>query len=261
MTRVRREPPPFRRVSVARTRALSPHMVRVTLAGPALEGLTIDEPAASVRVLVPSASHELILPRWTGNEFLMPDGRRPPIRTFTPRALDADALELEIDVVLHEGGVASEWASRTGPGEPAALSGPGRGYVIDPDASGYLLGGDETAIPAISQLLEALPGHEPVAVYLEVARPDARIELPGHPLATVVWCDLPRGSPPGDALVAAVCGADLPPPGGRVWVAGEAAAVQRIRRCLFEERGVSRSMTSIRGYWKYGRAGDTVGDS
>jgi len=40
-----------------------------------------------------------------------------------------------------------------------------------------------------------------------------------------------------------------------VWVAGEAAAVQRIRRALFEERGVPRSRATVRGYWKHGRAG------
>jgi NADPH-dependent ferric siderophore reductase len=41
-----------------------------------------------------------------------------------------------------------------------------------------------------------------------------------------------------------------------VWVAGEAAAVQRIRRHLFDERRIPRSQTSVRGYWKHGRAGD-----
>jgi NADPH-dependent ferric siderophore reductase len=42
-----------------------------------------------------------------------------------------------------------------------------------------------------------------------------------------------------------------------VWAAGEAAAVQRIRRHLFEERSMARAHTTVRGYWKHGRAGDT----
>jgi NADPH-dependent ferric siderophore reductase len=41
-----------------------------------------------------------------------------------------------------------------------------------------------------------------------------------------------------------------------VWVAGEAAAVQRIRRHLFEDRGLPRSQASVRGYWKHGRRGN-----
>jgi NADPH-dependent ferric siderophore reductase len=35
-----------------------------------------------------------------------------------------------------------------------------------------------------------------------------------------------------------------------VWAAGEAAAMQRIRRHLFEHLGVPRSHAVVRGYWK-----------
>ena len=42
----------------------------------------------------------------------------------------------------------------------------------------------------------------------------------------------------------------------RVWAAGEAAAMQRIRRFLFDERALPRSRTVIRGYWKHGRDRD-----
>jgi NADPH-dependent ferric siderophore reductase len=93
-----------------------------------------------------------------------------------------------------------------------------------------------------------------VQVRVEVARPEGRLALPDHPRAAVEWCDLPRGASPGDALVAAVRDADLAPD-TRVWIAGEAAAVQRIRRYLFEECGISRAQTSVRGYWKHGRTG------
>jgi NADPH-dependent ferric siderophore reductase len=140
----------------------------------------------------------------------------------------------------------------------AAGSGPARGYDVDPDARAFVLGGDETAVPAIGQLLEVLPDTSSVDVCIEVARPDARVDLPDHPRATVQWLDLPSGAAPGDALVDAVCGAELAA-GARVWVAGEAAAVQRIRRHLFDERGLSRSEATVRGYWKHGRTGDGDG--
>jgi NADPH-dependent ferric siderophore reductase len=199
------------------------------------------------------------MPSWNGKSFL-PDGRRPTIRTFTPRRLDPDALELDLDIVIHAGGVAPHWAEAAEPGNPAAVSGPGRGSAIDRDASAYLLAGDETAIPAISQLLEVLPADTPVQVHIEVAAPDARLALPEHPGATVAWSDLPPGAPPGEALVAAVVGADITP-GTRVWVAGEAAAVQRIRRHLFNERGLPRAQATVRGYWKHGRTGDDEDDA
>lgn len=234
-------------------------MARVTLAGAELEGLTVEDPAASVRLLLPSpGAQKLVIPRWNGNEFLLPDGRRPTIRTFTPRRVDPEALELDLDVVVHGGGVASEWAEAAAPGDPAAISGPGRGYTVDRDAPAFLLAGDETALAAIGQLLEALPAGTPVQAYIEVAHPDARVALPDHPRATVEWRDLAPDAAPGDAIVAAVRDADLVP-GTRVWAAGEAAGVQRIRRYLFEERGLSRVQTTIRGYWKRGRAGGDEG--
>jgi len=254
--RARREPPPFRRVAVRRVEALSPRMVRVTLTGGDLRGLTIGDAAASVRLLLPSpGAPELVMPTWNGNEFLLPDGRRPTIRTFTPRRVDPEALELDVEIVTHGGGVASGWAGAAKPGDPAAVSGPGRGYTVDREAPAFLLAGDETAIPAISQLLEALPLDRPVQVRVEVARPDGRLELPDHPGATVEWSDLEPGASSGDALVAAVRAVELAP-GTRVWVAGEAASVQRIRRHLFDERGLPRSQASVRGYWKHGRSGD-----
>lgn len=235
-------------------------MVRVTLAGPELAGFTVDAPAASVRLLVPSpGTHELVAPTWNSNEFLLPDGRRPALRTFTPRRVDADALELDLDIVVHGGGVTSAWAAAAQPGDEAAVSGPGRGYAVDPEAAAYLLAGDETAIPAIAQLLEALPPDMPTAVHIEVAGADARLPLPERPSAVITWHDLPAGAAPGDAMVAAVRQADIPAD-ARVWAAGEAAAVQRIRKHLFEERGMARSHTSVRGYWKHGRAGDADDD-
>jgi NADPH-dependent ferric siderophore reductase len=254
--RFRREPPAFRRVTVRRVERLTPRMVRVTLAGDELTGLTVEQPAASVRVLLPSpGSDDLVVPRWNGNEFLLPHGRRPAIRTFTPWRVDPEQLELDVGVVVHGGGAASEWVQSAGPGDPAAISGPGRGYAVDEDARSFLVAGDETAIPAITQVLEAVPPGATVQVRVELGHADGRLELPGPAGASAEWCVLAPDAAPGDALGAAVREAELAPD-TRVWVAGEAAGVQRIRRHLFEERGIPRAQTAVRGYWKHGRAGD-----
>ena len=254
--RLRREPPAFRHVEVRGVERLTPRMVRVTLGGAELAGFAVEQPAASVRMLLPTpGGSDLVVPSWNGNEFLLPDGRRPTIRTFTPWRVDPEALELHVGIVVHGGGVASEWAASAEPGRPAAISGPGRGYTVDRDAPAYVVAGDETAIPAITQVLDAIPDKTPVQVRIEVAHEDGRLALPAHPSATVEWCDLPPGASPGDALGAAVRDVELPD-GARVWAAGEAAAVQRIRRHLFDDRGLPRAQTSVRGYWKHGRAGD-----
>lgn len=227
-------------------------MRRVVLRGPELDGLEIDAPAASVRLLVPSHGDRTILvPEWTGNQFELPGGERAPIRTFTPRHLDSEQQELTLDIVVHDHGAASDWVQSAEIGDEVAISGPGRGYEIDPHASSFLLAGDETAIPAISQLLEALPRTQ-VQVHVEITDPSARLELPPHPDAQVAWHQSHPGAQPGDALVAAVEGLGEVP--DVVWAAGEAAAVQRIRKHLFDVRGTPRSAVTARGYWKQGRS-------
>ena len=234
-------------------------MTRVILGGGELEGFSIDQPAASVRLLLPTES-ELVVPGWNGNEFLLADGRRPIIRTFTPRHVDPEKGDMDLDVVLHDGGAVSSWVRVAEAGDPAAVSGPGRGYVVDPDASSFLLIGDETAIPAISQLLETVPTDVRVGVIVEIAHPDAKLDLPEHPRAAVQWCDRSSATPPGSALVSAVRAASLPTRVS-VWAAGEAAAMHAIRRHLFEDRGLARSQATVRGYWKHGRRNQSADDA
>ncbi len=236
-----------------RVEDLTPRLRRFVLGGPELEGFALDLPAASVRLLIPPEGEAaLVMPTWTGNQFELPDGRRAPIRTFTPRHHDPDAGELSLDVVRHGDGAAARWADAAGPGDEVAISGPGRGYQVDADAASYLLVGDETALPAIGQLLEVIDPATTVAVHVEVADPEARTTLPPHPAARTTWHELPDGAEPGDTLVAAVRAlSELP---DAIWVAGEAASVQAIRTHLFEDRGLARSDATVRGYWKKGRS-------
>lgn len=252
---VRQPPPDFRSVVVEAVEELTPWMVRVTLAGPGLAGFGSgdDLPAASVRLLLPSPGDgELEIPTWAGNEFLRADGSRPVIRTLTPLRIDRGDGRLDVEVVVHDRSPLSEWATAAQPGDAVAVSGPGRGYAASPAATHHLLAGDESALPAITELLDAL-APAPVTALVEVARPDARQALPERPGVDVRWLDAIAGAPQGEALVDAVTATPVDPDTA-VWVAGEAAAVQRIRRHLFTERGIPRSQATVRGYWKHGRA-------
>jgi NADPH-dependent ferric siderophore reductase len=249
LAQLRREPPRFRRATLSAKVELTSRMMRVTLVGEQLDDLVIDEPASSVRLLVPSPpSDDLVMPEWNGNEFLLADGSRPAIRTFTPPFKATRTRTIDLDLVLHEGGAASAWARRAEAGAAVALSGPGRGFTVDQACPAFLLLGDETAIPAIRQLLTVLPPAS-VEVHVEVASPDARLDLDEPEGVHVEWHDLPAGNPPGNALVTTVESADIATD-GHVWAAGEAAAVHRIRRHLFDEVGLPRTSATVRGYWK-----------
>ena len=228
-------------------------MVRVTLGGPDAGSLAPELPAASVRLLLPTGDGDVVVPDWDGNVFLLPDGSRAPIRTLTP--LRVGRSEIDLEIVVHPGGRLSQWAVAARQGAPAAISGPGRGYLVDPTATAYLLAGDETALPAIGQLLDHIPGTVPVNVVVETAGPEARLQLADHPSATVWWLDQSPGSSPGSTLVAAVAAAAIDPD-TRVWAAGEAAAMFQLRQHLFDGLHHPRSHASVRGYWKAGRAGD-----
>lgn len=248
--RVRREPPPFRHVRVVGVSHPAGSVVRVTVDGPDLDELIVDEPAASIRLLLPSTpGSALVIPSWNGNEFLLDDGTRPVIRTFTPIRSPGDQSALTLDIVTHEGGAASGWAVGAAIGDQAAISGPGRGYTPDPDASAFLLTGDESAVPAMTQLVSALAPRWPVDVGIEVRSPEAIRDLQDDRATTVDWRVLPAGDPPGSQQLAFIESASLGR-GTRIWAAGEASAMQRIRQHLFKERGIDRSDTMIRGYWK-----------
>jgi NADPH-dependent ferric siderophore reductase len=251
--RIRREPPAFRRVGVRSKQLLSERMLRIVLGGDELDGFAIESPASSVRLLLPAPGADALeMPTWTGNQFELATGERAPIRTFTPRAFDAARRELTLDVVLHEHGAATDWARRAETGDEAAISGPGRSEALDPDARSFLLAGDGSAIPAVAQLLEWIDHDRTIDVHIEIAHPDARFELPDHPRATITWHDAAPGAMPGSSIVEVVRQLDELP--DAVWVAGEAAAVQRLRTHLFEERGRTRKSVTARGYWKLGRS-------
>lgn len=251
---IRREPPPFRRVTVERVTPVTSWLTRITFSGSELDGLVVGQPAASVRLLIPSPGESaLVVPEWNGNEFLLPNGRRPPIRTFTPRRVDDGMLEADLDIVTHHDGVAANWARTAAPGDPAAMSGPGRGYEVDPTVSEYLVAGDETAVPAICQLLEEIPATASIRVLVEIGDADDRPELPRHNSASVDFLVRPPRRRPGETLAAAVVDTALDQD-ARVWAAGEAAAMQSIRRHLFGTLGRPRGTDTVRGYWKMGRA-------
>ncbi|HEV2703511.1 MAG TPA: siderophore-interacting protein, partial [Steroidobacteraceae bacterium] len=200
----------------------------------------------------PAAHIKLILGAMTGE----PDVR-PLSRTYTPRHFDAQRLELTVDFVLHGEGPASTWAAQAAPGQPMIIAGPGRSYALDPQAQWLLVAGDESAIPAVATILEALPDGVQTQVLLEVN--DAADEYPIAPARAAVslrW--LHRTQPLGHAgaartgieLAAAITAWTQPAGSGRIYVACEADAMRGIRRHLLLERGLPREWVTTRGYWK-----------
>ncbi len=255
LTRLRKEPPPLVPVTVIERVALSPRLVRVTVEGAGLCDLVVEQAASSVRLLVPTpGSDELVIPEWNGNEFLLPDASRPVLRTFTPLRVDNAAGRLDLEIVRHPGGAVAGWAESAHPGAPAAISGPGNGFELPDGVTTLLALGDETALPAIRQLLATIPPEVHVHAHVEVVRPDAIIDLEvPDGSATIDWHITDDGDVPGAKLVAMARSIDALTATTHVWAAGEASAMQAIRTHLFKELEIDRSGATVRGYWKPAR--------
>jgi NADPH-dependent ferric siderophore reductase len=253
LARIRREPPPLRTVRVVERVELSPRLLRLTFEGDGLRELTVEQPAASVRLLVPSpGTDELVIPEWNGNEFLLPDGTRPALRTFTPLRVDNAAGRLDLEIVRHPGGAVSDWAESVAVGAPGAISGPGTGYDL-PDADRIVVLADETALPAVTQIVAASPASPVLEIHVEVIRDDAVVDVEVRAGDTIDWHVTRPGGVPGVELVAVVTALDAVPDGTHVWAAGEASAMHGIRTHLFDTLGIERSRATVRGYWKPAR--------
>jgi NADPH-dependent ferric siderophore reductase len=88
--------------------------------------------------------------------------------------------------VLHgDQGVASVWAEAARPGDVIGMMGPGGGSM--PAMDWCLLAGDETAIPAIARMLEALPETAQGIVLIEVADKGAEQTLPASVGIDIRW--------------------------------------------------------------------------
>lgn len=243
-------------VTVKSVQRLTPRMVRVTFTSPELEKFVWNGPAAHIKLIFgPDAAGQ------TQDAPAGSDAGRPVMRTYTPRRFNREARELIVDFVLHGEGVASTWAAQAAAGQTLTIAGPGRHYVVDPTAEWFLLAGDETAIPAISTILEVLPPTSRAFVFLEVVDAGEEHCIHAGANATVRW--LHRGedaSRAGQLLEAAIREHSLPPTQGRVYVACEAGAMRRIRSHLLRERGMPADRLVTRGYWKLGEVDHPDGD-
>lgn len=263
---------PIHTFEVVRTEQLTPHLARVVLGGSGFDTFTPNQytDAYVKLVFVADGIDVAALPQpLTLDSFnALPAAQRPVVRTFTVRRLDNERREIAIDFVVHgDHGVAGPWAMAAAPGQPAYLMGPSGAYAPDPAADWHLFAGDESALPAISAALEALPHNAIGKVYIEVAGPEDEIELTAPPGIEVDWiyrggrADLVPEEQAGDhaPLVAAVKETPWLPGQVQVFIHGEAQAVMHnLRSYIRKDRGVdAKWASSISGYWRRGRTEET----
>jgi NADPH-dependent ferric siderophore reductase len=279
---------PFRFFSlqVVRTRRLGPSLVRVTFAGPDLLAFHSDGRDQSLSLFLPHPGQsEPAVPieaggggGWWQAWRELPDDVRAVMRSYTLRELRRDAYgdtaEIDIDFVLHgvepgsavQAGPASRWAARAAAGDRVVLLGPAvadnRAIRFRPpeDTDLVLVWGDETALPAVSAIVESLPAGTRARVWLEVRHAGDIQDLATEADAEITWLvrednsgDSSPDSPGSPAALQAIRGAQLPPAEHPyVWIAGESGCVKALRRHFVRERGVDRRRVTFVGYWRQG---------
>lgn len=256
--RSRRAAPKMRTVDVTRISQLSPNMVSITFAGPELEGFSIAGPTGHLKLFLPHVGENEI----DFEALALPRGSRPPsapmVRTLTPRRFDESSGELDVEFYVHGEGPASSFATNARVGDRIALSGPSRPYLPNVDMY-QIIAGDESAVPAIGMIVEALAESTEGLVILELGDSADTPKLQ-TPIGIVVQTVLrTTDAPVGTAMVAAIRDSELPAGPVQAWVAGESVAIRKARAVL-AERNVPRELLTTRGYWRNGEAGHSDHD-
>lgn len=276
-------------VSVSAARDLSPSFRRLTLTGPDLT--TCGDALLDQRVKIVLGSPAQLeqvsrgsTPLYDRLRALAPD-QRPVVRTYTLSGVDRRRGTVTIDFACRpEHGPAAAFAAAARGGEPLLLIGPD---ALSPDAAGdgiawnpgsareVLLVGDETALPAIRNIVNALPAgtfgtvvldlpspedavglRPPPGVDVLVARDGQRFaratELVTHWLAGKASGAHHAVNEPDDELLWEEAAHGTGP--RYVWAAGEAGWVRDLRRLLLGSGAATKAQASFMGYWKAGAA-------
>jgi len=220
------------------------HAARVVAAGqltPRMRRVTVQADTMVAVAIRPAQDVEL---------FLREEGGRRVKRRYTIRHARPATGELDLDVLLHGPGPGATWGATAQPGDGIEFQGP-RGKLELTAADWHLLIGDESALPAIAAVCEALPPTEPAVALIEVG--DESDELPLPSSAQVRWVHRRRAEIGTAALLrAAIDAVPVPRGAGHAYLMGETRSMVALRAVL-EARGIAHDAIFVKGYWNVAR--------
>lgn len=264
-------------VSVLATQDISPTFRRLTLTGPDLHECGDELLDQRIKlVLVTPEQIGLFADRddregagWYERLCAIPPAQRPTIRTYTLSGVDRRSATVTVDLACRPThGPASAFAASATGGEPLLILAPD---ASSPDSSTHgiawnpgpardvLLVGDETALPAIRNIVNSLPPDRSGTVVLDLPCPDDAVGL--APRAELEIHVAQRGQWVGDAAAPFVeqwLAHHEASKGTYAWVAGEASWVRDLRRQLLGSGAVTKQQASFTGYWKTAKSGPTT---
>lgn len=205
-----------------------------------------------VRMFFPTPAGEpAVLPVSQGKGWSFPDGVPREGRWYTIRSIDGSRLT--VDIVVHEAGVAAEWARTAEAGSRIAITGPDGRYGADEPTDWELVAADMTGLPAALRILAELPAGRRAVAILEVQ--DAADEQPVASAGEVevTWVHNRQHGHAPSLLPDAIRAARWPDGRPYVWMSAEAAATREIRSFVRREKKVPNGCADVVGYWSIKR--------
>jgi len=244
----------IRELTVLRRTYVTPRMVRITLGGENADGFESHTPDEHCKLVFPDAETGRTRPPVQDGDHLHWPHPFPPTREYTVRRYDAAAREVDFDFVVHDGGLAANWAVTCEIGSTLWVAGPRPCLVPSPDFGFHVLLGDETALPAIARWLEELPDDARGVAAVEVADAAEEQDLRVPDGVELTWLHR-NGAAPGSTRLLGDFAETLTLPDEAwtyVWAYAEAGCIKPVRRWA-RAQGVGKKQSDIGGYWKAGR--------
>ncbi|GAU82086.1 iron-chelator utilization protein [Bosea sp. BIWAKO-01] len=223
-------------LSVVESFDIAPHMRRVVVTAENLDELSY----------APGQALILRMP--------LPDGGTGR-RDYTIRWFDRSQKRLAIDFVMHGATPAPNWARAAKPGDTLLAQGPRGRTTLNAEADWHLFCCDETGLPAVQHILEAMPAGHAAFAWIDVS--DAAAEMPLQTAAalTVEWVHRNGAAAGPNTLVLDRLRSFILPEGrGHAYLVGETSNVRAQRHHLIG-RGLGRDQIASEGYWRPGRIG------
>jgi len=237
----------IRRATVAAREYITPKMLRLTIEGPDLEGFHSYQADDHIKIVFAERDGTRRDPVPNGEQSLDWPHPSPPNRKYTVRRYDPATLQMDLDFVLHHGGLASEWAGAVGIGEPVTIAGPAGAKAFPHTYAHYVFAVDATALPAAARWLEESPQDVSCDLVIETVDPVEH----SYPLPTRDRVRVHRiVRPPDRSLLMETVDGLTVPDRTFLFAAGEAGDIKPLRSWRKAEVD-----SLITGYWKRGVAG------
>lgn len=233
--------PVVRLTHVSKIITLSPHLLRIVVAGESLNGFPTGMQGSHVKVVLPSEDNSDI-----------------KMRSYTIRWFNPESKELALDFVVNRhSGPATDWAKQAKVGDSLGIAGPGALKMTNYDHHSYLLVGDLTSINAINGYVPRYKKDVDVRVILSVPTRADIIALDYDDAGNTEWFIEEEATQTLQEQVLQT--AKNMAKDTHVFLGLEAGSIRSLRPLLQDELAFDRLNLSVVGYWKEGVDADRFG--